>query len=314
MRYRNPWSHDSHNIVDILRWKFSAKSRNAPVGQPAAFQAITRHDFAQAPVDVWRCWWLGHASFLLQIRGLNVLIDPIFSDFCSPIPLAGLRRHVAPPCLLDDLPKIDAILLTHSHYDHLCLKTLRALPGDPDVFLPVGHAKWMKKNTYLRNLHELEWWQSQSWKEGLTIHALPAQHFTARGLMDRNKGHWCGWMIDSPKTRVWHAGDTAYCPAFREIGERFSGINLAMLPIGAYAPRNIMRSMHMNPTEAVRAYIDAQCRKAVAMHWGTFRLTDEPLDEPPRLLRQALEEFQLTEKDFLCMAVGEHVDVPSGSV
>lgn len=152
---------------------------------------------------------------------------------------------------------------------------------------------------------EIPWWQAVEVFADVRITAVPAQHFTARTPFDKNLTHWCGWVIEGDGKHLWHAGDSGYCPAFSEIGKRFGGIDFAMIPIGAYQPRHIMRAMHMNPDEAVQAFLDAECRAAVAMHWGTFRLTDEPMGEPPLLLEQAVDREKLSSGAFVAVKVGE---------
>ena len=161
----------------------------------------------------------------------------------------------------------------------------------------------MKKG--FRDVREAAWFESLSFRKGVTFTATPAQHFTARTPFDRNRAHWCGWLVEGGGCKLWHAGDSAWCPAFREIGERLGPIDLGMIPIGAYQPRSIMRSMHMNPEEAVDAFEDALCRRAVAMHWGTFRLTDEPMGEPPLRLRNELRKRGIADDVFRVPKVGE---------
>jgi N-acyl-phosphatidylethanolamine-hydrolysing phospholipase D len=308
-RFSNPWPHEEHGLSDILRWKLAGiRKPKVPLGE-TPWQAMKLDVLSAPPQDQWRCWWLGHAGFLLQGNSLNLLIDPVFGDYCSPVPIRSLKRCNPPPCQLEDFPPIDAIFLTHSHYDHLCLETLRRIAGDPEIFLPEGHAAWIKKNTRFRKIHELPWWASMPWIDGLTITAVPAQHFTARSPFDRNRGHWCGWVIGTPHARIWHAGDSGYCSVFREIGDFFPSIDLAMIPIGAYEPRKIMKAMHMNPEDAVQAFIDARCRKAIGMHWGTFQLTDEPTNEPPQRLELALSQQGITREKFLTLPIGGWVDV-----
>ena len=241
--------------------------------------------------------WLGHASFLLEGCGRRLLIDPVFSDHCAPLPFRSLRRLVSTPCTLQELGPVDGVLLTHSHYDHLDLPTLRKIPKARMV-VPEGHAAWMARKGFT-DVQELSWFGSLELFPGVSITATPAQHFTARTPFDRNRGHWCGFRIEGGGSSLWHAGDSGYCPAFREIGERLGPVDFAMIPIGAYAPRWFMKPMHMTPEEAVEVFREVRCRRAVGMHWGTFRLTDEPMGEPPLRLAAAGEE------GFITGAIGE---------
>jgi len=316
-RFRNPWPHDSHGITDILRWKLKwgpqeqPELPDAPLA-PAGWSAVTSREIATPPESGWRVTWLGHASFLLQGAGVSLLVDPVFSDFCAPLPIPALRRKVAPPCTIDDLPPIDLTLLTHSHYDHLDLPTLRKLGRDSQIIIAEGHAAWLRRKGFT-NVSELTWHGSAEVAPGVRVTATPAQHFTARTLLDRDRGHWCGWLIEGAGCKLWHTGDSGYCAAFAEIGARYGPIDFGMIPIGAYLPRRIMRAMHMNPAEAVRAFIDTRCRRAAAMHWGTFQLTDEPLGEPPLLLEKALRENSIAPDRFVAAMIGSQWWVMPGS-
>lgn len=308
-KFHNSSAHEEHGLRHILRWKLGLPPREKPVllhapDQPAAWQALRREDIAEVPASGWRVAWLGHASFLLQGAGLSLLIDPVFSRHCAPLRLPFLPRLTPPPCALADLPAIDAVLLTHSHYDHLDLPTLKRLGQGTPLIVPEGHARWLRRAGF-QNVIELPWFSSTQLSSGVTLTATPAQHFTARTLWDRNQAHWCGWHLAGAGHSLWHAGDSAYSADFRQIGQRLGPIDLGMIPIGAYQPRHIMRTMHMNPEEAVTVFRETSCRRAVAMHWGTFRLTDEPLGEPPLRLAQALQDQGLPADAFIAGAVGQ---------
>jgi N-acyl-phosphatidylethanolamine-hydrolysing phospholipase D len=261
-------------------------------------------------MDGWRVTWLGHSSFLLQGGGRHLLVDPVFSDHCAPLPLPSLKRVVPPPCRLGELPAIDAVLLTHSHYDHLDLPTLRAVGRRTPLLVPEGHTRFLGKRGF-SEVREVAWFESVEPFPGLRITATPSQHFTARTPFDRNLGHWCGWLLESAGVKLWHAGDSGYCPAFREIGERCGPIDFGMIPIGAYSPRWFMKPMHMNPEEAVAVFEESRCIRAVAMHWGTFRLTDEPLGEPPLRLAARLKEKGIAADRFIIGGIGQSWPVPA---
>lgn len=312
-RYHNPWPHDEHRIRDIMRWKFKwgpqerAELPDVP-DRPAGWRAVGRESILSPPSAGWRVIWLGHASFLLQGCGVSMLIDPVFSKFCGPLPLPSLRRKVATPCAIPDLPHIDVILLTHGHYDHLDLPTLRQLSRGTRIITAEGHANWLRGKGFF-NTGELAWHESVEIAAGVRVTATPAQHFTARSPFDRDAGHWCGFLIEGANCKLWHAGDSGYCPAFKEIGGRHGPIDFGMIPIGAYLPRRIMRAMHMNPEEAVRAFLDSRCLRAAAMHWGTFKLTDEPLGEPPLLLAKALLEHGIPAGAFEVSPIGNQWEI-----
>lgn len=317
-RYSNPWPHTQHGVGDILRWKLGLPPReqarvpDAP-DAPAPWVRLDPADIAVPPSSGWRAVWLGHASFLLQGCGLSLLVDPVFSRYCAPLPFPSLRRLIPPPCDLTDLPRVDAVLLTHSHYDHLDLPTLRTLGKDVRLLVAEGHGAWLGRKGF-RDGNEVRWHESFSLSPNIRVTATPAQHFTARSLTDRDQAHWCGWRIDSPEGALWHAGDSGYCAAFREIGERYGPVDFGMLPIGAYQPRHIMRPIHMNPDEAVDVFLETRCRRAVGMHWGTFHLTDEPIGEPPILLESALREKRIAPGLFDAGTVGALIDIHAPKV
>jgi N-acyl-phosphatidylethanolamine-hydrolysing phospholipase D len=298
-------------LTDILRWKLGLGPRESPripeaPDTPAPWAGLAPESIASPPAKGWRAVWLGHSSFLLQGCGVSLLVDPVFSDFCAPLPLPPLRRKVPPPCGIADLPPIDAVLVTHSHYDHLDVGTLRKI-APAHLFVPEGHARSLAKRGFPQAV-EVPWHEAASLGD-IRLTATPAQHFTARSLFDRDLAHWCGWRIDSPQGSLWHAGDTGYCGAFRETAERHGPVDFGMIPIGAYQPRHIMKGMHLDPEEAAQVFIDTRCRRAMAMHWGTFRLTDEALGEPPILLDRALREKNIPAASFTAGMIGEIIQI-----
>lgn len=228
-----------------------------------------------------RVTWINHATLLMQLDGVNLLTDPIWSERCSPVSFAGPKRHRAPGLRFDDLPEIDAILVSHNHYDHLDLPTLRRFPNRK-IFTPLGNA------ALLDNATDLDWWDSVKLTDRVTVTLVPAQHFCARGLFDRNATLWGGFVIRAPSGNVYFAGDTGWGDHFAEIAKRFGPIRVAMLPIGAYLPRWFMRPAHISPAEAVEAHFALEARTSIAMHYATFRLGDDGYHEPANDLRAAL--------------------------
>lgn len=260
----------------------------------------------QASAGEIRITWLGHASFLLQIDELNLLLDPHLSLRASPFERFGPVRVMDAAVTVEALPRIDAVLLSHDHYDHLDEPTVRALHkrfGETLHWItPLAYAEWFGKRG-VRKLVELDWWAKTRLKS-LTITATPAQHWTRRG-MRFNERLWCSFMIEGAARSVYFAGDSGYCPGFREIGERFGGCDIAIVPIGAYEPRWFMKFAHMNPEEAVQTFLDVRARKFIPMHWGTFRLTDEDMLEPPVRVRAAWKAAGLPVEDLHILRHGE---------
>ena len=251
--------------------------------------------------------FVGHATFLVQAAAANVLIDPVYYRRASPFPFAGPRRVRVPGVRLDDLPPISLVLLSHNHYDHCDLGTLRLLERrlHPPVVTPLGNGRLLR-SAGVRQVEEIDWWETSS-SAPLPITLTPAQHFSARGPFDRNRALWGGFLIEAGGLRILHAGDSGYGPHFREIGARLGPIDLGLLPIGSYEPRWFMKDIHMNPAEAVQAHLDLGARQSIAMHFGTFQLTPEGIDEPVRELTKALQERGVAAERFRALEVGESV-------
>jgi L-ascorbate metabolism protein UlaG (beta-lactamase superfamily) len=248
--------------------------------------------------------FVGHATFLIQAAAANVLIDPVYYRRASPVSFVGPRRVRAPGVRFDDLPPISLVLLSHNHYDHCDLGTLRLLDQrfHPLVVTPLGNGRLLR-SAGIRQVEEIDWWQTSS-AAPLPITLTPAQHFSARGPFDRNRALWGGFLFEAGGRRILHAGDSGYGPHFREIAARRGPIDLALLPIGAYEPRWFMKDIHMNPAEAVQAHLDLAARQSLAMHFGTFQLTPEGIDEPVRELVKALRERDVPAGRFRTMDVG----------
>ena len=247
--------------------------------------------------------WIGHSTMLVRMDGVTFLTDPIFSQRASPVGFAGPKRVVAPGVPLSELPPIDFVLVSHDHYDHADLASLSALAARGARFIvPLGLSQLIRDAGGTAT--ELDWWQDTT-VHTVRIHCVPAQHFSGRSVADENSRLWAGWVVEGPTRRFYHAGDTGYFDGFKEIGKRFGHIDLAALPIGAYDPPGIMRFVHLNPEEAVHAAVDLHARHVVAMHYGTFDLTDEPLDEPPRRFHAAAARIGWTDDQAWTLNVGE---------
>ena len=249
--------------------------------------------------------WIGHSSFLLQFGGLNILTDPHLTRRTSPVSWAGPERLAPLGLDFPDLPKIDLVVISHSHYDHLDLGTVQRLAREhnPLFVVPLKLKAWFEDNG-MPNTVELDWWQSTA-HQGMTVHAVPVQHFSGRTATDRNRTLWAGFVLESGGIKVFFAGDTGYSKDFADIGKKFAPIDLSLIPIGAYNPRGFMRTVHVDPEEAVKIHQDIGSKLSIGMHWGTFRLTLEPLDEPPQKLAAALKSAGIAPEKFRVLQHGE---------
>jgi len=250
--------------------------------------------------------WIGHSTMLVQMDSVTFLTDPIWSDTPSPVSFAGPRRFVPPGVAMQDLPPIDFVVVSHNHYDHLDLPTLVALAErNPETrfFVPLENGELLRDNG-IDNVDELDWGGSIEYAS-VRVHCLPAQHWSRRGLGDYRKALWSSWAVVGPERRFFFAGDTGYFDGFATIAEALGPFDLAALPIGAYEPLAMMNKSHMNPEEAVQAAIDLRTQNAVAMHYGTFDLSDEPLEDPPRRFRKATEASPLGKNRGWLLRIGE---------
>jgi L-ascorbate metabolism protein UlaG (beta-lactamase superfamily) len=280
-RYFNPDAKQASGFLDVLRWKCTSRPDPSPhfVDDVVPFKP---------PADVegnrLRVTLVNHSTVLLQQGGANLLTDPVWSERVSPIAWIGPRRKRKPGVLWEDLPQIDAVLLSHNHYDHLDLATLRRLVqrDRPRFVVPLGVAALLKSQS-IGPVDEIDWDNSLPLAGG-TIHCVPALHFSARGLFDRNRTLWCGYIIEAAGRMIYFAADTAFGAHFGQIRERFGPPHLALLPIGAYRPRWFMSPVHMAPEEAVLAHKILAAETSIAIHHGTFQLADEGLDAPKREL------------------------------
>lgn len=257
--------------------------------------------------------FVNHATFLIQMEGVAILTDPVWSERVSPFHRIGPKRVRKPGVAFQELPPIDIILLSHNHYDHLDTATLRRLRQrfTPTVLAAAGDARLVKSLGF-NNVRELDWWDEIQFNETLKATFVPAQHFSARGLFDRQKSLWGGYMIESCGRRVYFAGDTGYSTHFLDIKSRLGSPDIAMIGIGAYEPRWFMKPLHMNPAEAVCAHQDVGSKQSIAMHFGTFQLTAEAIDQPQVDLKRALAEGGIPENEFVTLHEGETRIYPAG--
>ena len=252
-----------------------------------------------------RVTFINHSTTLIQMDGVNILTDPVWSDRVSPVSFAGPRRHRAPGIRFEDLPPIDFVLVSHNHYDHLDVATLRAIQRP--VITPLGNAALLRRNG-IREAVDLDWWETTRHTGGIETTVVPARHFSARALSDRNRNLWGGFVISGPSGNVYFAGDTGWGDHFAEIGRRFAPIRAALLPIGSYMPRWFMQPVHIDPAQAVDAHFALGARTSVAIHFGTFALGDDGEYDPLRDLQDALAENG--NPPFLVLDQGEGRDLP----
>ncbi len=300
-RYFNPHAPQRKTLQDVQRWRQTSRRETWPnrIDDPV-FPPPGR-----VADDRISATFIGHSTFLVQLGGICVLTDPIWSKRCSPVFFAGPRRARRPGQRLKALPGVDLLLVTHNHYDHMDLPTLRRVRARwaPPAATGLGNARHLAKAD-IRAAVEFDWWDSTD-LAGARVTYVPAQHFSSRGLYDRNKSLWGGFVVEAGGAVVYFAGDSGYSPHFAEIGRHFPRIDLALLPIGAYEPRWFMRQQHVNPEEAVRAHLDLGARHSLGMHFGTFQLTDEAIEAPVAALRDARHRAGLSQDDFDVLAFGE---------
>jgi L-ascorbate metabolism protein UlaG (beta-lactamase superfamily) len=291
-------------LRERLRWHFGGGRARWPKQFPSPFA-----DTPPVRVAGLRVVLGGHASFLIQVAGLNILADPVWSDRASPVAWAGPRRVNPPGIAFAALPPIDAVLITHNHYDHLDLATLARLRARQNlrIIAPLGNDAIIDAALGQGTTESLDWGQSAILSPEVAVHLRPAVHWSARGLRDRRMALWGAFTLTTPGGPIHHVGDSGWGDGatFRAIRAEFGPPRLAMLPIGAYAPRWFMQAAHMDPSEAVRAMSELGAAQALGHHWGTFQLTNEPIDEPPALLAAALCEAEIPPARFPALRPGQ---------
>jgi L-ascorbate metabolism protein UlaG (beta-lactamase superfamily) len=308
-RFFNPrHPNTDRSLLQLLRWRFGGKRATWPVSTPVRQVAPERR------VHGLRITMIGHATVLIQAAGLNLLVDPVWSERASPFRFAGPKRVNAPGVAFEQLPAIDVVLLTHNHYDHLDLATVQRLwaRDRPRIVAPLGNDAVIARTRPEIVVETHDWRDEVEMGGGVAVRLHPAHHWSARGLADRRMALWCGYLIATPVGAVYVAGDTGYGDGriFLEVAERFPVLDVAVLPIGAYAPRWFMKDQHVNPAEAVRIMQDCGARQALGVHWGTFPLTDEARSDPADALAGALAQSGIEAGRFLPLEPGQQWDCP----
>ncbi|GGC49689.1 MBL fold metallo-hydrolase [Chelatococcus reniformis] len=310
-RFFNPEQPWSKTFVQAMRALVLAPREPWPGAFPSPFR-----DRPPARVDGGRLRvaLVGHATLLLQTRGLNILTDPVWSERASPFPFAGPRRVNPPGIALDELPPIDVVLVTHNHYDHLDLPTLAEIARRhrPRIVTPLGNDTIMARGAALE-AEAYDWGDRVALSDDVAVTLMPAVHWSARGVRDRRMALWAAFVIETPDGAIYHIGDTGFGDGrhFADVGRRFGPIRHANLPIGAYEPRWFMRDQHVEPAEAVKIFQACGAASAAGHHWGTFRLTAEGIERPPQALARALPAAGIAPERFRALRPGEVMEVPA---
>jgi L-ascorbate metabolism protein UlaG (beta-lactamase superfamily) len=305
-KFVNPNAVGNHSYWDVLKWWFSGNDK----GDWEKLEIDQVQQFAPATNDSkpqnGQITFVNHMTFLLQIDGLNILTDPIWSDRASPYQWIGPKRMRPPGIDFDALPPIDLVLISHNHYDHLDIRTVKQLDQQyrPEFIVPLGVEKFLH-NHGINNTKQMDWWDQCKSTNNVDLTAVPARHFSGRGLFDRNQTLWCGYVLHSSLGNIYFAGDTGYGDFFNTINKQFGAMHTSLLPIGAYKPRWFMKAIHMSPEEAVRAHLQLQSRQSIATHFGTFPMADDGMQEAKADLQSAREKYGITNRDFIIPQEGE---------
>ena len=301
-------------LRDVLKWQFNGQRARWPKAVASPFAG--NKPASRVIGDALRVTMVGHATLLIQVAGLNILTDPVWSDRASPVAFAGPKRVAAPGIAFDDLPPIDVVLVTHNHYDHLDIATLKRLQQAhaPHFVTPLGNDGIIRPNVRQAKITVVDWGDRIALADGVTLDTEASHHWSARAMGDRRMALWAAFVLSTPAGKIYHVGDTGFHGGtnYRAAAEKHGGFRLAVLPVGAYAPRWFMQGQHQNPEEAVEGMRLCGARFAVGHHFGTFQLTDEPIDEPAEQLHAALDARKIARENFRPLLPGEMFDVPLG--
>lgn len=301
-RFFNPWldpKRERKGLVGFLKVRLTSPWAKWPKDVPVE----TVQPVARVDSDL-KITFVGHSTFLIQTGKLNILTDPVWSKRASPLTWAGPARARKPGVDFEDLPQIDVILVSHNHYDHMDIATLKNLEHhSPRIYTSLGNEAPLKSEG-IKHVTEMAWWDAQE-DSGFEITFVPSQHFSGRSFGDGNRTLWGGFVLRTPEKRmIYFGGDSGYGPYAKEIFERLGAMDISIIPIGAYEPRSFFKDMHNNPDDAVLTHLDLHSRQSIACHFGTFQLTAEAIDAPPRDLKKALFERHVPERAFLVPEVG----------
>ena len=264
-------------------------------------------ELIESEADIPRVTWIGHATSLVQYKNINFLTDPHLTQYPFYLDMFVEPRYTQPALTFEEMPSIDFVVISHNHFDHLDHRTVDMFGDSVVWYVPLGLKNWfLDRGINSDKVVELDWWESHQFSDDVTITSAPSEHWSRRRIFDTNKSLWGSWAIDIAGFKSWFAGDTAYNDVyFKEIGERLGPFRLAMIPIGAYAPRYFMELAHVDPAQAIEIHRDVRAQQSVPIHWGTFQLTIEPILEPPQLLKQYMLEQDLPMEQFRPLKIGE---------
>lgn len=306
-----PGAPPSGKFSDLLRW---VTNRNPGAWLRTRDASTVRQTTPEARIEGSRITFVNHATMLIQTEGINIITDPVWADVAGVFDLVGPKRVRPAGVPFEKLPQIDLILLSHNHYDHLDIGTMKRLAErfTPTIVVPLGVKAYLE-NQGIGNIIELDWWNETSFSHNgrtLHIHSVPAQHFSGRGVSDRNKSLWCGFVVQSAQTgdEIYFAGDSGYGSHFKRIGEKFSNIKCAMIPIGAFRPQWFMSPVHISPEEAVKVHQDTRSHLSIGMHFGTFPLADDGEMEPIEELHKSLAQASIEPAAFRALDLGDWID------